>query len=35
MRASGVEAERAFRMLVLQFLEDISDREMERFMRAN
>ena len=28
-------AERAFRMLVLQFLEDISDREMERFMREN
>ena len=28
-------AERAFWMLVLQFLEDISDREMERFMREN
>ena len=28
-------AERAFRMLVLQFLEDVSDREMERFMREN
>lgn len=28
-------AERAFRMLVLQFLEDISDREMERYMREN
>jgi transposase len=28
-------AERAFRMLVLQFLEDLSDREMERFMREN
>ncbi len=28
-------AERAFRMLVLQFLEDISDREMERFMAEN
>ncbi len=28
-------AGRAFRMLVLQFLEDISDREMERFMREN
>lgn len=28
-------AERAFRMLVLQFLEDLSDREMERFIREN
>ena len=28
-------AELAFRMLVLQFLEDVSDREMERFMREN
>ena len=28
-------AERAFRMLVLQFSEDVSDREMERFMREN
>jgi len=28
-------AERAFRMLVLQFLEDVSDREMERFMAEN
>ena len=28
-------AERAFRMLVLQFLEDVSDREMERFMGEN
>ena len=28
-------AERAFRMLVLQFIEDLSDREMERFMREN
>ena len=28
-------AERVFRMLVLQFLEDILDREMERFMREN
>ena len=28
-------ADRAFRMLVLQFLEDVSDREMERFMCEN
>ena len=28
-------AARAFRMLVLQFLEDLSDREMERYMREN
>ena len=28
-------ADRAFRMLVLQFLEDVSDREMERFMAEN
>ena len=27
--------ERAFKMLLLQFMEDISDREMERFMREN
>ena len=32
---SELGAERAFRMLVLQFLEDLSDREMERFMREN
>jgi transposase len=30
-----IGAERAFRILVLQFLEDPSDREMERFMREN
>ncbi len=28
-------AERAFRMLVLQFMEDLSDREMERYLREN
>ena len=28
-------AERAFRMFILQFLEDLSDREMERFMGEN
>ena len=28
-------AERSFLMLVLQFVEDISDREMERFIREN
>lgn len=28
-------AERGFRMLVLQFTEDISDREMERYVREN
>lgn len=28
-------ADRAFRMLILQFLEDVSDREMERFMAEN
>ena len=28
-------AERAFRLLVLQFIEDISDREMERFVGEN
>lgn len=27
--------ERAFKMLLLQFMEDVSDREMERFMREN
>lgn len=27
--------ERSFRMLLLQFLEDVSDREMERFMQEN
>ena len=27
--------ERAFRMLVLQFIEDVSDREMERLLREN
>ena len=27
--------QRAFKMLLLQFMEDISDREMERFMREN
>ena len=32
---SELGAERAFWMLVLQFLEDISDCEMERFMREN
>ena len=28
-------AERAFRMLIIQFLEDLSDREMERYMLEN
>ena len=28
-------AERAFRLLLLQFMQDISDREMERFIREN
>ena len=28
-------ADRAFRMLVLQFVEDLSDREMERFLHEN
>ncbi len=28
-------ADRAFRMLVLQFMEDLSDREMERYLREN
>ncbi len=30
-----IGAEKAFRLLVLQFIEDVSDREMERFAREN